>query len=127
VLSKASGADGDVEWSEPGGGVEAWRSVGASGEPAFGSGWSNYGGTHQVVQFRLRADGDVELRGLTTGGSNGTSIFTLPSGYRPTEIQIFLANFANVGGRLDVDSSGAVIPWTGSNPRSLLGARFSTT
>jgi hypothetical protein len=62
--------------------AEAWRIVGAGGEPAFQNSWG--AGSPAVTKFRKRADGMVELRGFAVKGSpSGRSvIFTLPVGYR---------------------------------------------
>jgi hypothetical protein len=62
--------------------MDTWHSVGNSGEPAFTNGWVNYGG-YPALQFRKDPFGKVQLRGAVKNGTLGTSIFTLPLGYRP--------------------------------------------
>jgi hypothetical protein len=64
--------------------MEPWHNVGAAGEPAFATGWANYGGSFQTVGFRKDPLGIVRLRGLANMAAGGTTlIFTLPVGYRP--------------------------------------------
>lgn len=45
------------------------------------------------VGFRKTSTGEVELRGVLSGGvtADGTVIFTLPPGYRPASVQAFPA------------------------------------
>jgi len=71
---------------------EAWREVGAPGQPAFGAGWSNLGGAPNVNQglwgtaaFYRDPLGVVHLKGLVQNPSptQGEPIFILPPGYRP--------------------------------------------
>jgi hypothetical protein len=66
--------------------VEAWHTVGAAGEPAYENGWAAYPSTG--VTFRKDRDGMVHLLGTTTKSvdlcSLPSTMFTLPTGYRPT-------------------------------------------
>ena len=62
---------------------EDWHYVGATGEPAFAGAWTN-AVSDQPVAFRLREAGVVDLVGITEGGVAGSTIFTLPVGYRPS-------------------------------------------
>lgn len=65
--------------------LDVWHTVGGGGsEPAFAGSWQTIAGT-RPLGFRLSGD-RVELCGAagTSGGStSGTSVFTLPVGYRP--------------------------------------------
>jgi hypothetical protein len=63
---------------------EAVHVVGATGEPAFGTGWSE--GTFRAPGFWKDQAGVVHLQGSVdkVGGANGEAIFTLPAGYRPS-------------------------------------------
>lgn len=65
--------------------VDTWHNVGASGEPAFQSGWGNAVGIGAPLAFKKdAATNSVKLRGHITGGAlGGATIFTLPVGYRP--------------------------------------------
>lgn len=52
--------------------------------PSFGSGWSNVGGGNAVAGHAL-FNGWVVLKGSVKKSGGGTTIFTLPSGQRPSE------------------------------------------
>jgi hypothetical protein len=59
-----------------------WVIVGAAGAPAFGTGWSAV----STVKFMKETSGFVTIVGITVRGSGaGTTIFTLPSGFRPPQ------------------------------------------
>jgi hypothetical protein len=65
---------------------EAFHIVDTAGEPPFQNGWHNFGGSFSTAGFFKDALGIVHLKGNITGGTgNGTTAFTLPEGYRPTE------------------------------------------
>lgn len=84
-----------------------WRAIGSPGEVPFENSWTNYG-TYADAAFSRDALGIVRLRGLVTGGSLGTTIFTLPEGYRPPLAEIFAVSSNNSIGRVDVGVSGVV-------------------
>jgi hypothetical protein len=69
--------------------MEATHIVGASGEPAFEGGSSNFvvpGAPLNPVGFYKDHDGVVHLQGVAKVGKSGTGIvpiFTLPAGFRP--------------------------------------------
>ena len=65
--------------------IEAWHEVGSAGEPAFQSGWSNFGGGFSTMAFAKDSAGWVHLKGTITGGTFITNIFVLPVGYRPAQ------------------------------------------
>jgi hypothetical protein len=74
---------------------EAVRLVGASGQPAFDTDWTNVSsgpGSFQLAGFYKDGMGVVHLQGdvkRTTG--TDTTIFVLPSGYCPTNLENFAA------------------------------------
>lgn len=94
-------------------GDAAWTNVGS-----FSNSWVNYGLGTLSASYRLIGD-RVLLRGAIKSGTVGSAAFTLPSGYRPTGTIILPALSNGAIGRLDIDSSGNVIPGgassTGSN------------
>lgn len=47
------------------------------------NGWSNAGGTFLDAGYYKDPWGRVYLQGKVSGGTNNTTVFTLPDGYRP--------------------------------------------
>ena len=105
--------------------VQAWREVGAAGEPAFGQWcsaacfdiWSNYGSEHNTAAFYKDPLGVVRLKGLVSlSGSLSTSygcdrafIFILPIGYRPARITIAPTLRNSAPARVDIMPNGYVM------------------
>ena len=96
--------------------MDTWHVVGAAGEPAFNADWQSYtvvDPSWGSVAFRKFPDGRVMLRGFprTVGGqAAGSSIFTLPVGYRPPKNLLF-ADQAVTGTaqvRIDIGSVGTI-------------------
>ncbi len=79
------------------------------------NGWSNYGGGYATAQYYKDKEGVIHVKGLITGGTTaqGTVVFTLPAGYRPTERRIMSAlTYSTTEGqvlRMDVLTNGDVI------------------
>ena len=67
---------------------EAWKYIGAVGEPAFLNSWQNASTSIiNQVSFRKNKFNQVSIRGLCMNSNfsnSRTTIFTLPIGYRPT-------------------------------------------
>jgi collagen type I alpha len=91
-LIKAKGvtADAGIITGPPGpsGGppatAEAWRVIGAAGQPPFENSWVNYSADPlNGAAFRKDSTGLVTLKGTVRSGNTGVAIFTLPAGYRP--------------------------------------------
>lgn len=62
----------------------AWNSVGGSGMPAFEQSWQNL--ANEPVAFKKDPLGAIWLQGVAErNGSADNLVFTLPSGYRPTQ------------------------------------------
>ena len=82
---------------------EAWSGF------TFGSGWANYGGDYQTGQVKKVGD-VVFLRGLVYRFiGSGTTIATLPAGYRPPA-RCLVGVHTNTGlGRVDIDTSGNIM------------------
>ena len=79
---------------------EAWREVGTTGQPDFGTGWSNLGGNANQNQglwstagFYRDPLGIVHVKGVVKdpAPTQSTAIFSLPSGYRPALSMIVTA------------------------------------
>lgn len=95
-----------------------WRTVGGPGESVgFAGAWGNRGGTYQQAQFSRDEFGNVFVRGCVAGGTNGSTAFVLPDGFRPKSTVIFLNHAYNVAigndfCRLVVSPDGTVAPIT---------------
>ena len=91
---------------------EDWHYVGEAGEPAFENGWGNKGVGQPALAFRIREVGVVDIQGQVAGGTSGTTIFTLPTGYRPSAISLMpgvgYASGAFVAVEVNVTSGGLV-------------------
>ena len=117
--------------------LEAWRVVGALGQPAFGTGWAS-SAFAQDVGFRKDRDGVVHLRGvgLKTADGGGSTMFFLPAGYRPLDHEGFAVattdnagTLAPSGGMVTIDATtGGVFVLSQTDDRfvSLSGITFST-
>lgn len=104
---------------------EAWRVVGAGGQPAFENSWVNVGGSIPVAAFRKTADGWVELRGAIASGTLTAAAFTLPAGYRPSALMDFPCTSNSAFGNARVNTDGTVVPLGGSNLSFWLDVRFT--
>ncbi len=89
-----------------------WHLVGGVGEPAFQNSWGNLGAGFQPVRFRRQGD-EVTIEGVAAGGGLGTTVFTLPVGYRPLAIKPVANVISDVLARIDVTAAGAVTHATG--------------
>lgn len=102
--------------------VEEWIA------PTFGTGWSDYGSAWQTAAYCRDAAGFVHFRGLVqrTSGT-GTTILTLPAGYRPAAQKIFGVYGDAGAGRIDVRTDGVVLYTSGGTGfLSLEGITFDT-
>ena len=118
---------------------EPFHYVGETGEPAFytngsGSDWVNYDTSPNVRNLSFYKDsfGRVHLSGLVKTGTIGNFIFTLPEGYRPSEVSgtsgIYFATSCNdntIPARIEIRGTGDVRPTYGSSVwTSLNGISF---
>lgn len=106
-----------------------WRPFGGTGNPAFANAWVAFGGTDQVPAFWRDPFGWVHLRGVAKNGTVGSSLGTLPPGFRPPANERFVVISNDAVGRVDVEPDGDVIPKSPSNNTyvSLSGIRFRTS
>jgi type II secretory pathway pseudopilin PulG len=91
----------------------------------FQNGWHNYkdwygGNTFTTGGYTRTSSGIVGLKGLVRGGPVGSTICTLPAGFRPKfagEKLIFQVTTANGGnwGRVDVEADGRIVSVSGGN------------
>lgn len=103
---------------------EAWRVVGAAGQPAYENGWTG------TVRFKKVAN-VVYVTGVATRGSSATgNIFTLPAGYFPTgtgndDSGLFAAITGNQTAASFGITAGAVnLPFTAQSRVSFNGTNF---
>lgn len=96
--------------------IETPHVVGAAGEPAFQNSWVNFDtASFKDARFWKDPMGIVHLEGLVKNGTIGTTIFTLPAGYRPSNGQLFASISNSAIGRIDVAPTGNVVATTGNN------------
>jgi hypothetical protein len=94
------------------------------------NGWTNVGAGFANVSHRLMPDGTVLLRGAANAGTlaDGTVLFTLPSGYRPTTIVVFPVQVigAPAQSRIRIQTNGVVdiFSMTGGTTLRLDSVRF---
>lgn len=100
--------------------------------PVLSGTWVNFGGTFAPAGYRKVA-GVVYLRGVVRLGADGSTIFTLPVGFRPPVVgaggDLLMPTVSNVAGGLDVTTAGIVRhrAGTGTTFVSLDGIRFLIT
>ena len=92
----------------------------------FSSGWTNYSAAWQSAGYMIDTAGRVQLAGLIRSGTvtNGTVMFTLPSGYQPDAYTHILNDIDNGAGHYAVDSSGGVVAKGYTNGFSSLQGMF---
>ena len=94
---------------------------------AGGVGFQNSWNEYSTVQVSYRLIGQVVvLKGMLYGGTAATA-FTLPSGYRPTQLMTFavIDSTSATPKRLQIDSTGTVTPQTATDLQSLDGISFA--
>lgn len=80
---------------------------------SFNTGWTDFGSGH--ITGRYKKVGDlVFLSGLVKRTSGGaTTIATLPLGFRPGGIYLYIMNTDSGAGRIDIDTSGNIVLQSG--------------
>jgi len=90
--------------------TESWQT------PSFQNSWVNYGSSFNPAGYYKDRTGRVHLRGLVKSGTLLSTIFTLPSGYRPPYKEIFLTiAYNNAAIRVDIRTTGEVAMITGGS------------
>lgn len=109
-------------WHDPG----VQRLVGGSSPAAaFTNSWVNYDGGFATAKYWFDRDGHVCIEGSVKTGSAGTSVFTLPTGYRPAAQMAFAVDANGSHGLVYVNTNGTVVVNAGSSTiTSLNGIRF---
>ncbi len=105
---------------------EAVRRVGAAGQPAFQSGFTNYGGGFEPAGFYKDPFGIVHLVGDMIAPADGVA-FTLPAGYRPltyTRYAVLGNAVGNTAVRINPDDGGVFVALAGGTQVTLNGVTF---
>ncbi len=103
------GCEKDSSSTQPSLGDAQWHEVGAAGEPAFQSNWSNYDTTsYSTCAFRIDGQNYVHLKGTIVGGAANSPIFTLPEGYRPSQTLMFDPYGGTTNSNVSVYPTGVV-------------------
>ena len=90
--------------------LEPWHTVGSTGEPALLNSYVNTPG-QTPVGFRKDPFGRVHIKGTVRTGTNNTSVFTLPVGYRPPASRYYtcLGDAGAAGNFVYVNTAGDVV------------------
>ncbi|MGD6877823.1 DUF859 family phage minor structural protein [Bacillus infantis] len=98
--------------------------------PTLLNNWQNYGAAYDSASYWKDKCNVVHISGVVKGGtvSDGTVIFTLPVGYRPTAPEKFITVSVNAICVLDIYANGNVTIRAGANTSwvSLSGISFRT-
>lgn len=98
------------------------------GTPTLLNSWVNYGSGYESANYWKDKCGVVHISGFVKSGTttDGTVIFTLPSGYRPRASEKFIVVSLNLLCVIDIYTSGNVTIRTGANSGwlSLSGISF---
>lgn len=77
--------------------------------PVYVNGWSDYAAPYGPTQYR-RLNGVVYMRGLAQNGTLNSTIFNLPAGFRPANVNLLFASVGNEAfSDLRVTTTGDVI------------------
>jgi hypothetical protein len=95
---------------------EAWREVGAGGQPAFESSWVYFGAPRNTAAFYKDTIGEVHLKGVVKNGTAAANpIFTLPAGYRPAGDALVASGSNSAFCMVQITSAGVVSCLIGGN------------
>lgn len=106
---------------------EPYHEVGAPGEPGFQNNWTNAGGGLSTAAFFKDPLGVVHLKGVVAG-DDSTVVFTLPTGYRPSQILALPARGPGVeNAAMTISTNGDLVlacDCVGVNPVGMDGLTF---
>lgn len=94
---------------------------------SFNGTWTNLdAATFQRARYRKVGD-IVYIQGLVKSGTSGTSVFTLPTGFRPPVALVFATDCASSAhARMDIEADGDVMVYAPSTTYVSLSCSFST-
>jgi hypothetical protein len=94
------------------GAAETWHYAGTTGNPNFGSGWSNRGSPWVPLAWRMIASPPncVQIEGWVSSASTDPQLITLPTAYTPTHRQTIVGydGTANAAVQWNILESGLV-------------------
>ena len=98
--------------------------------PTLINNWSNYGSPLAIAGYMKDSLGFVHIKGFVRNGImvDGTTLFVLPAGYRPSE-QNFFVNYSNLNTDITpvnicIDASGNVIAYSNAKANICLEISF---
>jgi hypothetical protein len=71
--------------------------------------WSNYGSSYPPLEYTKASDGLVTVQGFVKGGAVGSTIATLPAGYRPALTLLSAQTGYDQYSRVDVMNTGTIV------------------
>jgi hypothetical protein len=89
-----------------------WTNV--QGGVGYANSWVDYGGGLPGARYRKEGN-KVHLSGWMKSGTVGATAFTLPSGYRPAQLQGVAVVSNGAFGYLQVNTDGTVVLQAGNN------------
>lgn len=92
----------------------------------FQNSWVNFGGTRQDVQYRKVGD-LVEVRGAMKDGTNNTTAFTLPAGFRPPADMDFICRDNSALAIINIETDGEFKTFSAGNTLTSFYVSFSVT
>ena len=93
---------------------------------SFANTWVNFNAANNSAAYCKDAMGFVHIRGMVKDGTDWSTIFTLPVGYRPAKQEIFVTISNDAVGRIDINTDGGVGSYVINDPTwvSLDGITF---
>lgn len=83
--------------------------------PTLINGWINFGGNEETAGYYKDEFGIVHLKGFIKSGTINSTIFILPTGYKPIKNRYFAVVSNNAFGTVQVNFSGNVTCTVGNN------------
>lgn len=98
----------DVNRAVSGGGEVIFRPMTDSTAPTLLGAWVNVGSFYEPAQYYKDGWNRVHLSGMVMSGASPSTIFTLPVGFRPAYVRVYIATADNAYARVNVSDNGNV-------------------